>query len=84
MALAWNRLVTRVRRATPISGDNFFLILSVLIGVLSGLAVVAFRRAIDLTSHWLFGGGAPISPAALAAEAVSRPAAKPARSLYLA
>jgi len=61
MAVVWNRLVTRVRRAIPISEDNFFLILAVLIGVLSGLAVVAFRRAIDLTGHWLFGGGAPIS-----------------------
>ncbi|MGB6200890.1 MAG: chloride channel protein [Candidatus Acidiferrales bacterium] len=61
MSLAWNDLVTRARRAVPLNEDNFFLILAVVIGVLSGLAVVCFRRAIQITTHWLFGAGQPIS-----------------------
>jgi CIC family chloride channel protein len=55
MALTWDSLVTRARRVVPLEEDNFFLILAVVIGVLSGLAVVCFRKAIDLTHHWLFG-----------------------------
>jgi CIC family chloride channel protein len=55
LALAWDGLVTRARRAVPLGEDNFFLILAVVIGVTSGLAVVCFRKAIDLTSRWLFG-----------------------------
>ena len=62
MALTWNDLVTRARRLVPLDEDNFFLILAVAIGVLSGLAVVCFRKAIDLTSRWLFGVAPHISP----------------------
>jgi CIC family chloride channel protein len=61
MSSAWNDLVTRARRAVPLEEDNFFLILAVVIGVISGLAVVCFRRAIDLTTHWLFGSAQPVS-----------------------
>jgi len=61
MAVTWKDFGARIRRTVPISDENFFLILSVLIGVLSGLAVVAFRRAIDLTSYRLFGSATPIS-----------------------
>jgi CIC family chloride channel protein len=61
MAITWDGLVTRARRAVPLEEDNFFLILAVVIGVLSGLAVVCFRRAIDLTTRLLFGTAQPIS-----------------------
>jgi CIC family chloride channel protein len=61
MSLTWDDLVTRARRAVPLEEDNFFLILAVVIGVLSGLAVVCFRRAIQLTTHWLFGAAQPVS-----------------------
>jgi CIC family chloride channel protein len=61
MSLAWDDFVTRARRAVPLDEDNFFLILAVVIGVLSGLAVVCFRRAIQLTTHWLFGAAQPVS-----------------------
>jgi CIC family chloride channel protein len=60
MALTWDDLITRARRVVPLEEDNFFLILAVVIGVLSGLAVVCFRRAIDLTHHWLFGAASPV------------------------
>ena len=59
--IAWDNLVTRARRAVPLSEDNFFLILSVAIGILAGLAVVCFRRAIDRTTFWLFGAATPVS-----------------------
>ena len=42
--------------------ERFFLILSVMIGILSGLAVVAFRVSIDRTQRWLFGSA--INPSA--------------------
>ena len=42
--------------------DRFFLILSVFIGVLSGLAVVCFRFAIDWSRLYLLGTGAVLSP----------------------
>ena len=35
--------------------DNFFLLLAVIIGLFSGLAVVCFRIAIDYTRFWLLG-----------------------------
>ena len=38
--------------------DRFFLILSVFIGILSGLSVVCFRFAIDWSSIYLLGSGA--------------------------
>ncbi len=37
--------------------DNFFLLLSVIIGLFAGLAVVCFRIAIDYTHWWLLGPG---------------------------
>jgi chloride channel protein, CIC family len=39
--------------------DRFFLILSVFIGVFSGLSVVCFRYAIDWCSLYLLGSGTP-------------------------
>lgn len=43
--------------------DRFFLILSVFIGVFSGLAVVCFRYAIDWSRLYLLGTGAVLTPA---------------------
>lgn len=43
--------------------DRFFLILSVFIGVFSGLAVVCFRFAIDWARLYLLGTGAVLTPA---------------------
>ncbi len=42
--------------------DRFFLVLSVLIGIFSGLAVVCFRFAIDWSRLYLLGTGAVLSP----------------------
>ncbi|MFL6444193.1 MAG: chloride channel protein [Candidatus Sulfotelmatobacter sp.] len=42
--------------------DNFFLVLSVFIGVLSGLAVVCFRYAIDWARLYLLGTGVVLTP----------------------
>ena len=42
--------------------DNFFLVLSVFIGVFSGLAVVCFRYAIDWARLYLLGTGAVLTP----------------------
>src|SRR5260370_35560213 len=38
-------------------GANFFLLLSVIIGLFAGLAVVCFRISIDYTRLWLLGSG---------------------------
>src|SRR3954471_11312715 len=43
--------------------DRLFLILSVFIGVFSGLAVVCFRLAIDWSRLYLLGTGATLTPA---------------------
>ena len=45
--------------------DRFFLILSVFIGIFSGLAVVCFRFAIDWSRLYLLGTGAVLSPTRL-------------------
>ena len=42
--------------------DRFFLILSVFIGIFSGLAVVCFRFAIDWSRLYLLGTGAVLTP----------------------
>jgi len=42
--------------------DRFFLILSVFIGVFSGLAVVCFRFAIDWCRIYLLGSGVELTP----------------------
>ncbi len=42
--------------------ERFFLILSVFIGIFSGLAVVCFRIAIDWCRLYLLGSGAVLSP----------------------
>jgi chloride channel protein, CIC family len=42
--------------------DNFFLVLSVFIGVFSGLAVVCFRYAIDWSRLYLLGTGVVLTP----------------------
>jgi chloride channel protein, CIC family len=55
--------------AAPASGllaffreDRFFLILSVFIGIFSGMAVVCFRYAIDWCSIYVLGSGAALTP----------------------
>jgi CIC family chloride channel protein len=45
--------------------ERFFLILSVFIGIFSGLAVVCFRFAIDWCRLYLLGTGAGLSPTRL-------------------
>jgi CIC family chloride channel protein len=45
--------------------ERFFLILSVFIGIFSGLAVVCFRFAIDWCRIYLLGSGYTLSPARL-------------------
>ncbi len=45
--------------------ERFFLILSVFIGIFSGLAVVCFRFAIDWCRIYLLGSGAVLSPSRL-------------------
>jgi len=45
--------------------DRFFLVLSVFIGVFSGLAVVCFRFAIDWSRLYLLGTGVALRPARL-------------------
>ncbi len=45
--------------------DRFFLVLSVFIGVFSGLAVVCFRFAIGWCRLYLLGSGAALSPTRL-------------------
>ncbi len=52
---SWDRSLSGARQIVPRHEDNFFLLLAVVIGVLSGLAVVCFRRAIDLVHYWCFG-----------------------------
>jgi CIC family chloride channel protein len=42
--------------------ERFFLVLSVFIGIFSGLAVVCFRFAIDWCRIYLLGSGATLSP----------------------
>jgi chloride channel protein, CIC family len=42
--------------------DRFFLVLSVFIGIFSGLAVVCFRFAIDWSRLYLLGTGAVLTP----------------------
>ncbi|HKI25385.1 MAG TPA: chloride channel protein [Candidatus Sulfotelmatobacter sp.] len=45
--------------------DRFFLVLSVFIGVFSGLAVVCFRFAIDWSRIYLLGSGVTLTPTRL-------------------
>src|SRR5215467_4457881 len=45
--------------------ERFFLVLSVFIGVFSGLAVVSFRFAIDWSRLYLLGTGSVLTPARL-------------------
>jgi CIC family chloride channel protein len=45
--------------------ERFFLVLSVFIGIFSGLAVVCFRFAIDWCRLYLLGTGAVLTPARL-------------------
>ena len=47
----------RARSGLSIREDNFFLLLSVIIGLFAGLAVVCFRITIDYTRLWLLGSG---------------------------
>ena len=54
----WERLRARLAKRE----DNLFLLLAVVIGLLSGLAVVCFRVAIDLSRQTLLGSGAAPGP----------------------
>ena len=45
--------------------DRFFLVLSVFIGIFSGLAVVCFRYAIDWSRLYLLGTGVALTPTRL-------------------
>jgi CIC family chloride channel protein len=57
-----------IRRAlwkTVFREDRFFLVLSVLIGIFSGLAVVCFRFAIDWSRLYLLGTGTVLSTSRL-------------------
>jgi hypothetical protein len=57
---------TAGKRLRSVFGEErFFLILSVFIGVFSGLAVVCFRFAIDWCRLYLLGSGYALSPARL-------------------
>lgn len=53
----------RARGGLSMRGDNFFLLLSVIIGLFAGLAVVCFRISIDYTRLWLLGSGVNPGPA---------------------
>lgn len=60
VSVALRDLFERARAALSMREDNFFLLLSVIIGLFAGLAVVCFRISIDYTRLWLLGSG--ISP----------------------
>ena len=47
----------RARAVLSMREDNFFLLLSVIIGLFAGLAVVCFRITIDYMHWWLLGPG---------------------------
>src|SRR5437879_10913259 len=53
----------RARAGLSMREDNFFLLLSVIIGLFAGLAVVCFRITIDYTRLWLLGSGINPGPA---------------------
>ena len=61
--------VSELKRGAPwhvvFREDRFFMLLSVLIGVSSGLAVVSFRFAIDWSRLYLLGTGSVLTPARL-------------------
>src|SRR5215469_17701178 len=48
--------------ASTFREERYFLVLSVFIGILSGLSVVCFRFAIDWCRIYLLGSGTKISP----------------------
>src|ERR1700733_11125317 len=52
----------RARASLHMREDQVFLVLAIVIGLLSGLAVVCFRRAIDLTRLMLLGSAAAPGP----------------------
>ncbi|MGH9449241.1 MAG: chloride channel protein [Terriglobia bacterium] len=51
-----------VVRGLTLREGNLFLLLSIVIGLASGLLVVCFRIAIDWTHLWLFGSSLRVSP----------------------
>ncbi|MGH9378094.1 MAG: chloride channel protein, partial [Terriglobia bacterium] len=57
-----HRTLALVVRGLALREGNLFLLLSVLIGLGSGLLVVCFRIAIDWTHLWLFGSSLTSSP----------------------
>jgi CIC family chloride channel protein len=57
-----SEIAVRGLTRTILREEHFFLILSVFIGISSGLAVVCFRFAIDWARLYLLGTGAVLSP----------------------
>ena len=53
--------VASVKQHRLLGEDQVFLLLSLLIGVFAGLAVVCFRMAID-AAHWMFFGSGLVPP----------------------
>jgi CIC family chloride channel protein len=60
--IPWEELFERARASLSMREDNLFLLLAVVIGLFSGLAVVCFRVAIDLTRLTLLGSAAAPGP----------------------
>ncbi len=61
-AIASEEIFDRARALLSMREDNLFLLLAVVIGLFSGLAVVCFRIAIDLTRLTLLGSAAAPGP----------------------
>jgi chloride channel protein, CIC family len=62
LSAALRDVFERARAALSMREDNFFLLLSVIIGLFAGLAVVCFRISIDYTRLWLLGSGIAPGP----------------------
>jgi len=62
MRAALSDALERARAGLSMREDNFFLLLSVIIGLFAGLAAVCFRITIDYTRLWLLGSGIKPGP----------------------
>src|SRR5690349_2614713 len=60
-AASWG-VLEGLRARLSMREDSLFLLLAVIIGLLSGLAVVCFRVAIDLSRRTLLGSGPAPGP----------------------
>lgn len=61
-SISWRERVHRAILESLFREDRLFLILSVFIGIFSGLAVVCFRFSIDWCRIYLLGTGAVLNP----------------------